>query len=103
MTAEPLFPIFNPFSSLKEFHAAGGVLFVCHIPWSLIAPHEQQAEKNHSQSLRRLAERGGLSACEALAVLENRDWRAIPRVEAHAALAMRIASYQLSEGAGHAC
>lgn len=45
------------------------------IPWGLIAPHEKQALKNHGQTLKRLAERGGLSFCEALAVLEDRQWR----------------------------
>lgn len=36
---------------------------------------EQQAQKNHGQSLDRLAERGGLSLCEALALVERRRWR----------------------------
>lgn len=44
------------------------------IPWTAIAPHEQQAQKNHGQSLARLAERGGLSWNEALAVLEDRAY-----------------------------
>ena len=44
------------------------------ILWTVLAPHEQQAEKNHGQSLERLAERGGLSPAEAVAVLEDRDW-----------------------------
>jgi len=44
------------------------------IPWSVIAPHEAQALKNHDQSPERLAERGGLSVCEAVAVLEDRHW-----------------------------
>lgn len=48
-----------------------------YIPWSVIEPHEEQAKRNHSQTLARLAERGGLSACEALAVLEDREWRQI--------------------------
>jgi hypothetical protein len=42
------------------------------IPWSLIEPHERQAERNQSQTLKRLAERGGLSPCEAVAVIEGR-------------------------------
>lgn len=48
------------------------------IPWAAIAPHERQAMRNHGgQSLRRLAERGGLSWTEALAVLTDREfpWR----------------------------
>ena len=44
------------------------------IPWSLIAPHEKQAQANHGQSLKRLAERGGLSAAEALCIIEDRKW-----------------------------
>jgi len=45
------------------------------IPWSLIAPHEKQALKNHDgQSLEKLASRGGLSWREALAVLEDRPF-----------------------------
>ena len=44
------------------------------IPWSMIAPHEAQAQHNHKQSLERLAQRGGLSPDEALAVIENRKY-----------------------------
>ena len=44
------------------------------VPWRMIAPHEAQARKNHGQSLKRLAERGGLSVCECLNVLEGREW-----------------------------
>lgn len=44
----------------------------------MIAPHAQQALNNHYQTLERLAERGGLSPCEAMAVLEDRDWRKDP-------------------------
>ena len=47
------------------------------VPWSLLAPHERQAISNHSQSLERLAQRGGLSPCEALAVIEGRSWGSI--------------------------
>ena len=44
------------------------------IPWAIIAPHEKQANTNHSQDLHTLASRGGLSACEAVALLEDRKW-----------------------------
>ena len=47
------------------------------IPWELLAPHEAQAQRNHSQTLRRLAERGGLSPAEAVAVIDGCDWGAI--------------------------
>lgn len=49
------------------------------IPWDVIAPHEAQARRNHGQqTLSRLAERGGLSPCEAIAVLEDRDYELMP-------------------------
>lgn len=44
---------------------------------------EATAQRNHGQSLTRLAERGGLSPCEAVAVLNRRDWK---RMETKAAL-----------------
>lgn len=44
------------------------------IPWEAIAPHEKQAMSNHGQTIKRLAERGGLEWTEALAVMEDRKW-----------------------------
>lgn len=44
------------------------------IPWEVIAPHERQAMSNHGQTIKRLAERGGLEWTEALAVIEDRKW-----------------------------
>lgn len=55
----------------KMFPIIGGPA----IPWRLIAPYEKQAEYNHSQSLERLAERGGLSPFEVIHVLENKRIR----------------------------
>lgn len=43
------------------------------IPFSLL--NEEWAEINHGQTLKRLAERGGLGACEALAIMDKRRWR----------------------------
>lgn len=45
-----------------------------YIPRGLLMIHEGQAWKNHGQSLTRLAERGGLSWAEALAIIEGKDW-----------------------------
>lgn len=56
------------------------------IPWSVIEPHEQQAMTNHRQSLARLAQRGGLTANEAYAVLVDSRWRdieALPHMPAN--------------------
>ena len=52
------------------------------IPWESIAPHEEQALRNHGQSLEKLASRGGLSWCEALAVLRDSKFIAMPEEEA---------------------
>lgn len=59
---EPMFPILND-PVIKA------------IPWAAIAPHEAQAQRNHSQTLRGLAGRGGLSVDEAVAVMMDQPWR----------------------------
>jgi hypothetical protein len=41
------------------------------IPWAMIAPCEAAAQRNHNQSLARLAQRGGLSPAEAYCVLKD--------------------------------
>lgn len=44
---------------------------VC-MPWEMLAPHERQAKSNHGgQTLQRLADRGGLAPCEALAIMDG--------------------------------
>jgi hypothetical protein len=60
------------------------------IPWEIIAKHEKQAFENHSQSLERLRERGGLSACEAVAILEDRRWHPMKEEAAFFRLAQLI-------------
>ena len=52
-----------------------GATLLKEIPWDMIAPHDAQAKSNHGgQSLERLAQRGGLAACEALDIIEGRRW-----------------------------
>ncbi len=48
-----------------------------HFPPKFFAPHEEQAQHNHSQSLKRLNERGGLSAVEAMLILQGKP---LPRI-----------------------
>lgn len=43
---------------------------------------EKQAKINHGQTLDRLAERGGLSLCEAVALVEERQWRRMDMMDA---------------------
>ena len=63
-----------------------GNLGLLPIPWSMIGPHEEQAMKNHDQTLLQLARRGGLSVSEAVAVLEDRPWCAMIEIQAIARL-----------------
>ncbi len=49
------------------------------VPWDIIAPHERQAQLNHGQSLERLAERGGLSPREFVAVMTDCPFREVAR------------------------
>lgn len=42
------------------------------VPWRLLAPHEEQAKRNHNQTLERLAERGGLGPVEMRAIVEGK-------------------------------
>ena len=46
------------------------------IPWEVISSHEQQARANHGRPLEVLAEQGGLSPYELVAVLLDQPfWR----------------------------
>jgi hypothetical protein len=74
------------------------------IPWAFIAPQEGQAQTNHDQSLRRLAERGGLSVCEALAVLDGKRL-SFGRRETQAdvdEMNRRVLAFEQRESAGYA-
>jgi hypothetical protein len=51
--------------------------YIKSIPWAMLAPHEERAEKNHGQSLKILASRGGLSPSEALDILADRRWNGL--------------------------
>ena len=100
MTAvrERMFPImglgFRPDDTIKPIRAVGCEVVVVQIPWAMIAPHEAQARSNHGgQSLARLAERGGLGFCEAVAVLENRRWHRMETGAANAALLALVQRY----------
>lgn len=61
MAIEPMFPILND------------PIIKC-IPWAAITPHEAQAQRNHSQTLRGLAGRGGLSIHEAYHIMKDQEW-----------------------------
>lgn len=94
--ADRLFPIMHrrPYdrngTTDQQCRRADNLFAVVNLPWAMIEPHAGQAMRNHWQTLERLAERGGLSACEALAVLEDREWRPIPEASAHSQLAVKV-------------
>lgn len=44
------------------------------VPWAVMAAYESQCQRNHGQSVERLAERGGLGTGEAWAVVNGLDW-----------------------------
>lgn len=79
--------------TVATIRESGALSVVVQIPWAMIAPHEAQAQANHSQSLKRLDERGGLSAAEALAVLQDRRYRDMPRSRANLELLALIAAF----------
>lgn len=56
----------------KTFPVLKGKYLRC-VPWEFVAPHEAQAQKNHSQTLKRLAERGGLSPHEMMCAMTGYD------------------------------
>lgn len=81
------FPILPPWHLKPALEREQGVVaIVLSIPWAVLAPHEAQALANHGQSLERIAQRGGLEASEAVAIIEDRPWHRMPRKDANAAL-----------------
>lgn len=69
------FPILDPIPGAPGY-----------VPWSLVEPFGAHAQRNHQQSLERLAERGGLAVCELVAVLEGRNWHKMTDADALTAL-----------------
>jgi hypothetical protein len=73
VTAERMFPVLFGYDRKNKaaLLAAG-----CpeSVPWRLLAPHEQRAWRNHSQTLERLASRGGLAVNEMVWIIEDRGW-----------------------------
>lgn len=66
-----MFPVLLPYTMRQQYEELG-----CpkEIPWSLLTPHEARARANHNQSLVELAERGGLTPLEIMAVLLDWPW-----------------------------
>jgi hypothetical protein len=71
MKGDSGFPVLN-----KDHGSYGAPISGCpeFVPWELINPHERQAQSNHDQTLRRLAERGGLCPEELYYVLRDEPY-----------------------------
>lgn len=67
------------------------------LPWAMVNPHNRQAWRNHNQSLKRLAERGGLSPQELVAVLEDRGWSDMTLADSVEKLKSHIAAWEPPE------
>lgn len=52
------------------------------IPWAVMVPHEQSAFTRYRRTLKQLADCGGVTPAEALAIIENRMWLRMPALEA---------------------
>jgi hypothetical protein len=76
----------------SDLRRAGESQMVIAVPMRLLEPHALQADRNHGQTLRGLKSRGGLSACEAVAIIEDRDWRAMDAVASNRQLRTAIGS-----------
>ena len=61
------------------------------VPWWIVAKCAERCDTNHSQTVERLAERGGLSPCELAAVLEDRRWHEMNDDDAWAVIQGHIA------------
>lgn len=65
------------------------LVLVRSIPWEMVTGEaiERQSQKNHSQSVEKIAERFGYSACEAVRVISGLGWNdpklMIPERDAH--------------------
>ena len=80
-----------------------GAELMSEIPFAMIAPHEAQAQRNHGQSLERLAQRGGLAACEAIDIIEGRRWgSAKVCVENERYLINKVRAWRAAQATGEA-
>lgn len=76
-----------------------GATLLAEVPFAMLVPHEQQALFNHRQSLDRLASRGGLSAVEALDIIEGRRWASSsPGIDTEQRLINKVRAWRAAQG-----
>jgi hypothetical protein len=74
MADTKLKPLFMPIQGNEYGHPSKRLKQPDCVPWGLVEDHEAQAQENHGQTLERLRERAGVSACECLAIIYDRPW-----------------------------
>jgi hypothetical protein len=79
------FPVLTPPHWKREYPA-----IPASVPWHLVAPHEKQAKTNHSQTLERLAQRGGLSVLEIHDVFHGHGYGTMRDVPAAVAFCIAL-------------
>lgn len=86
MMKEPikLFPIMGQWSDLFHVLIPG-----FSIPWEMLEKHEARAKENH----------GGLSPCEAVAILKNERYQRMPFEQAFYELSVLVAEFKMKKGA----
>lgn len=91
---ERMFPVFLGANSQRRWPGCP-----TRIPWRLLAPHDAQAQANHGgQNLECLAQRGGLSPDEILAVMNNRNWSCTPKDMNDALFLLKVMAATPPEG-----
>ncbi len=88
-----LFAGYRVAEQIKSAQGQGAAIMIIALPWNMLANHEKQALINHGQTLDRLAQRGGLSPCEALAILSDRPWRRRLERDVHESLNAMLQAY----------
>ncbi|MCZ7862627.1 hypothetical protein O9X98_14725 [Agrobacterium salinitolerans] len=102
-TGERLFSIFpwrGPEMAVHAVRTGGGMFMAIHLPWDMIAPHEEQARENHNGlSLSQLNGRGGVHAAAAVAILEDRPETEMSVVDANMRLIELWVEFEKSRNA----
>lgn len=79
--------------AIRHMRKLGVIALVLQVPWEMMLEHEDQARRNHSQSIALLASRGGLGVDEACAVLQDRPWQSMEFAGANAVLRTLVAAW----------
>lgn len=67
------------------------------VPWNLILKHKERINQNTKQSLETMRDCGGLTPCEMLAALEDRNVTSIPDKDAMARIQELVAEFHAAE------